>query len=126
MVTRNELIASYLDGGIDREAFVGGLNALGFSTSVATAMADRLGAAPGGERSSERLAGAADASTPTSTLPFDVEDKAPTTALPKTGTGSEMSSGTGWIKPAALLVSAAVLVAVIIKLLKREIDTEGA
>lgn len=122
-MTRNQLVAAYQSGGIDRRAFIRGLTALGLSTSVATAMADRLRAAPASGGSVARAEEQDDTysvptpvptatPTPTATPPADdPTDETVTTTLPKTGAGDETGGGTGWVKPAALLGAAAAVVA---------------
>jgi hypothetical protein len=111
-MTRNELVAAYQTGRIDRRSFIKGMTALGLSMSVASAMADRLRAAPApASRFTARFAGDDDTygEPPDDTYEEPVDDETGgVTTLPSTGAGD--GPGRSWA-PLAALGGAAALIA---------------
>ena len=113
-MTRNELVAAYQTGRIDRRTFVKGMAAFGLSVSVASAMADRLRAAPApSSRFSARYAGDIYDDTyeepTTPTTPAKPAETSTVSTLPATGAGDD--SGRSWAAPLAALGGAAALIA---------------
>ena len=111
-MTRNELVAAYQTGRIDRRTFIKGMTALGLSMSVASAMADRLRAAPAttSSRLSVRFAGDDTyGEPPDDTYEEPVDETGGVTTLPSTGAGD--GPGRNWAAPLAALGGAAALMA---------------
>jgi hypothetical protein len=109
-MTRNELVAAYQTGRIDRRAFIKGMTALGLSLTFATSMADQVRASSGNKHAQlVRNAGDIYEEPDDIYKPPPAETESVTT-LPATGLGGTTSGSTNWA-PLALLGGAAALVA---------------
>src|SRR4051794_12955542 len=104
-MSRSELISSYQNGRIDRRTLIKGLMALGMSATIATAMADRLRAAPAPKG---HLSGRFQDDSYDDTYGEDTggESTGGVSELPNTGAPATESTS-NWMAPAAALGAAA-------------------
>jgi hypothetical protein len=103
-MSRNQLIDSYQTGRIGRRTFIKGMVGLGLSASVATALADKVRAAPTSSPAKD-----------------DIYDPgAPVTGLPNTGIGQASSSSKNTGATLAVLGAGAAAVA---GMLRRKANT---
>src|SRR3954451_16487693 len=107
-MSRSELISSYQNGRIDRRTLVKGLMALGMSATIATAMADRLRAAPAPKG---QLSGRFQDDSYDDTYGEDPgTGTGGVSELPNTGAPTAESQS-NWMAPAAAIGAAAAFVA---------------